>query len=90
MSISNWCCPDDNGISADPYPRITSRPMKSIPYTLIAILGQPYTFVVLNDMSIGKFQIMSSSEFAIFLHEVCDSPVSKPDVIVQSFPKLKV
>lgn len=31
--ISRVWCPGDNGIKAEPYPRITSLPRKSIPAT---------------------------------------------------------
>lgn len=47
-------------IFSSKYPLITSLPRKSTPYTDRAMRGQPKTFVVLKDRSMGKFQMMGS------------------------------
>ena len=51
------CVPGLVGIKSDPYPRTTSRPIPSTPYTESAKRGHPNAFVALKVTSIGKFQI---------------------------------
>lgn len=87
MSTDISCEPAVKGTNAEPYPLITSLPKKSTPYTDIAILGHPNTFVVENEISIGKFQIIGSEGRDGFLQAVCERPVSRPDAMDQSFPK---
>jgi len=62
ISTTRECDPGDIGINALPYPRTTSLPRKSKPYTLNVSRGQPNTFVDLKVISMGKFQIIPSSE----------------------------
>lgn len=76
--ISRTWWPEESGIKAEPYPRITSLPRKSIPATLNAILGHPNGFVDLNLISIGKFQITDESEPIVESFEICEIPLSIP------------
>lgn len=78
MTHSSTWFPEERGTKQEQYPLTTSRPRKSAPYTLIAILGQPWIFVDLNVTSMGKFQTTSSADSKAFLRAVWDSPVSNP------------
>ena len=59
MLTSRMCSPEVSGMRTEAYPLAVSLPRKSMPYTLIASRGHPYTLVDLNVASIGKLKTRS-------------------------------